>query len=163
MIKYFFRYIILFSNRIYAMDLLHGAHLFMLKIFLLSKKEQFEPLLVSVSMIPPLIPLKCKILTLDKLYRSKLASFMWDFDHGVLPNHLQKFFKYSSDGYGTRSSANANLAENISCEIKVGSLMLKFMGPKVLNSLKNLSFYNLIHTKKSFISKYKNYLLDSPN
>ena len=40
--------------------------------------------------------------------------------------------------------------------------MLKFMGPKVLNTLKNLSFYNRSHTKKSFISKYKNYLLDSP-
>ena len=90
---------------------------------------------------------------------------MWDFDHGVLPNHLQKIFKYTSDfhGYGTRSSVNANLAQNISCKTKIGSLMLKFMGPKVLNSLKNLSFYNLSHTKKSFISKYQNYLLDSPN
>ena len=105
-----------------------------------------------------------KILTLEKLYRSKLASFMWDFHHGLLPSHLQEFFKYSSEfhGYGTRSSTNANLAQNISCKTKVGSLMVKFTGPKVLNTLKNLSFCNLRRTKNSFISKYKNYLLDSP-
>ena len=46
-----------------------------------------------------------KILTLEKLYRSKLASFMWDFDHGLLTSHLQKLFKFLSEfhGYGTRS------------------------------------------------------------
>ena len=102
---------------------------------------------------------------MDKLYHSKLASLMWDFDHGAGPSHLQKLFKYSSEihSYGTRSSSNANLAQNIGCKTKVGSLMLKFMGPKVLNSLKKHNFYNLSHTKHSFISKYKNYLLESPS
>ena len=38
MIKFSFLYIILFFNRILAMDLLHGV-LFLLKIFLLSKRE----------------------------------------------------------------------------------------------------------------------------
>ena len=107
---------------------------------------------------------KFKILSLENLYRLKLASLMWDFDHSLLPSHLQKLFKYSSEihSYGTRSSENANLARNFSCNTQVGSLMLKFMGPKVLNSLKNLSFYHLCHTKHSFISKYKTYLLDNP-
>ena len=39
---------------------------------------------------------KLKTLTLEKLYRSKLASLMWEFDHVGLPNHLRIFFKYSS-------------------------------------------------------------------
>ena len=67
---------------------------------------------------------------------------MWDFDHSLLPSHLQKLFKYSSEihSYDTRSSANANLARNFSCNTQVRSLMLKFMGPKVINSMKNLSF-----------------------
>ena len=33
---------------------------------------------------------KFKILNLEKLYRLKLSSLMWDFDHGGLPNHLRK-------------------------------------------------------------------------
>ena len=72
---------------------------------------------------------------------------MWDFDHGALPSHLKKLFRYSSEihGYGTRSSSNAKLAKN-----KNRVIMLKFIGPKVLNSLKILEFYNLIRTKKTF-------------
>jgi len=48
---------------------------------------------------------KFKILSLENLYRLKLASLMWDFDHCLLPSHLQNFFKYSSEthSYGTRS------------------------------------------------------------
>ena len=107
---------------------------------------------------------KLKILTLEKLYRSKLASLMWEFDHAGLPNHLRNFFKYSSEvhSYTTRSSFNANLAQNIGFKTKVGSLMLSCTGPKVLNSLKTLSFYNDSYTKHSFLAKYKNYLLDLP-
>ena len=107
---------------------------------------------------------KFKILSVENLFRLKIASLMWDFDHKLLPNHFQKiFFKYSSEthSYGTRSSANANLAQNVLYNTQIGSLMLKYTGPKVLNTLKSLSFYNSCYTKKSFLSKYKTYLLEN--
>ena len=105
-----------------------------------------------------------KILNLEKLYRLKLASLMWDFDHGGLPNHLRKLFKYSSDchSFNTRSASNANLAQNTGFKTNSGSLMLSYTGPKVLNSLKILPFYSNCYTKQSFLAKYKNYLLDLP-
>ena len=165
MIKYFFLYNILFFNQSHLCYGLvaWGSSIYAKNLFVIQKRAIRAIAGLSFNDSTSDSFKNFKILT--RLYRSKLASFMWDFDHGVLPSHLQKLFKYSSEshGYGTRSSANANLAQNISCKTKVGSLMLKFMGPKVLNTLKNLSFYNLSHTKKSFISKYKNYLLDSPS
>jgi len=105
-----------------------------------------------------------KILNLEKLYRLKLAFLMWDFDHGGLPNHLRKLFKYSSDchSFNTRSASNANLAQNTGFKTNSGSLMLSYTGPKVLNSLKILPFYSNCYTKQSFLAKYKNYLLDLP-
>ena len=98
------------------------------------------------------------------MYRLKLASLMWDFDHGGLPNHLRKLFKYSSEchSFNTRSASNANLAQNTGFKTNLGSLMLSYTGPKVLNSLKILPFYNNCYTKQSFLAKYKNYLLDLP-
>ena len=38
--------------------------------------------------------------------------------------------------------------------------MLSCTGPKVLNSLKLLPFYDTSHTKHSFLAKYNTYLLD---
>ena len=35
---------------------------------------------------------KFKILSVENLFRLKLASLMWDFDHKLLPNHFQKIF-----------------------------------------------------------------------
>ena len=37
---------------------------------------------------------KLKLLTLEKLYRSILASLMWEFDHAGLPNHLRNFLVF---------------------------------------------------------------------
>ena len=48
---------------------------------------------------------KFKILSVEILFRLKIASLMWDFDHKLLPNHFQEILlKYSSEthSYGTR-------------------------------------------------------------
>ena len=89
---------------------------------------------------------------------------MWDFDHGGLPNHLRKLFNYSSEVHSfnnnTRSVSKANLAQNAGFKTNIGSKMLSCTGPKVLNSLKLLPFYDSSHTKHSFLLKYNTYLLN---
>ena len=103
-----------------------------------------------------------KVLSLENLYQEKLASLMWDFDHGYLPTHLQKLFKFTSEihDYGTRSSTNENLALYANFKTSIGTQMLKIVGSKTLNMLKSLVFYRKCFTKKSFLKKYKDYLLN---
>ena len=100
------------------------------------------PFLDSVLVILQQILSKTQNSNFGKLYRSKLASLMWEFDHAGLPNHLQNFFKYSSKvhSYTTRSSFNADLTQNIGFKTKVGSLMLSFTGLFIMTVTLNTHF-----------------------
>ena len=132
MTNFYFPCTFIFSSHILAIDLFYGVPLFLLKIFLSVKRK---PFLAFAIIIPLQIPLrKLKILSF-KNYHSKLAELMWDFDHAGLPSHIHKFFKYSAEihRYVTRSSKNANLAQYTGWKTKIGSFMLRFIGPKVLN------------------------------
>ena len=103
-----------------------------------------------------------KLLKVAELFKSQLASIMWDQDHGLLPSCFDNIFHKISDihHYDTRSSAANKLSENVRIHTTThGESMLKFVGPKILNELKNHDFYNLSKTKKTFQAKYKNFLL----
>ena len=163
MIKFYFHYIFLFFSHILVMALqLGGSSTYTKNIFLIQKRaiRAISGLGYSDSTADSFK--KFKILTLEKLYQSKLAALMWDFDHSGLPNHLRKLFNYSSEvhSFNTRSVSKANLAQNTGFKTNIGSKMLSCTGPKVLNSLKLLPFYDTSHTKHSFLAKYNTYLLD---
>ena len=100
---------------------------------------------------------KFKILSLENLYRLKLASLIWDF-----PVTFKNFSNIHPKSIVTRSSANANLARNFSCNTQVGSLMLKFIGPKVINSLKIYLFIIFVTPNILLYQSKKTYLLDNP-
>ena len=103
-----------------------------------------------------------KLLKVEDLFQTQFASVMWDLDHGTLPTCFNNIFRHVSDihHYNTRSSAAQKLSENVRIHTKThGEHMLKFIGPKILNELKNHDFFNLSKTKKTFQAKYKQYLL----
>ena len=105
-----------------------------------------------------------KLLKVEDLFQFHLASVMWDLDRGVLPTCFDNIFRHVSDihNYHTRSSAANKLSENVRINAQThGESMLKFLGPKILNKLKNHDFFSSSKTKKTFQGKYKQYLLSS--
>ena len=105
-----------------------------------------------------------KILKVTDLFKTNFASVMWDHDHGALPACFGSTFKNISDihHYYTRASSAQKLSENVKiCTKTYGESMLKFIGPKILNELKNLDFYNSSKNKGTFQAKYKQFLLSS--
>ena len=83
---------------------------------------------------------------------------MWDFDHTLLPNSFEGSFTYAKNThkYGTRF-ANANkLCENKKFNSNTyGINSFTFVGPKVLNSLKDTHLYHESRTKHYFLKKLK--------
>ena len=101
---------------------------------------------------------KLGILKVKDLVNHKFASLMWDFDHNLLPNSFESFFNYAKNThkYGTRF-ANANkLCENKKFNTNTyGINSFTFVGPKVLNSLKDTQLYQESKSKLLFLKKYK--------
>ena len=105
-----------------------------------------------------------KILKVSDLFKTQFASVMWDHDHGALPACFGSTFKTISDihHHFTRASSAQKLSENVKiCTKTYGESMLKFIGPKILNELKNYEFYNSSKSKSTFQAKYKQFLLSS--
>ena len=105
-----------------------------------------------------------KILKVSDLFKTQFASVMWDQDHGALPACFGSTFKTISDihHHFTRASSAQKLSENVKiCTKTYGDSMLKFIGPKILNELKNYEFYNSSKSKSTFQAKYKQFLLSS--
>ena len=105
---------------------------------------------------------KLNILKLDEIFLSEYAALMYDQDHGTLPSCFSNYFKQVNDihSYETRMAFSNKLSENVKINtITYGKCMFKFKGPKVLNDLKELSFYRESKTKKYFRRKYKTYLI----
>ena len=105
-----------------------------------------------------------KVLKVEDLFQFLFTSVMWDLDRGNLPSCFNNIFRRVSDihHYNTRCSAAHKLLENVRINTKThGESMLKFIGPKILNELKNHDYFNFSKTKKSFQGKYKQYLLSS--
>ena len=104
-----------------------------------------------------------KILTVHQLYKYTCSSLMWDFDHGHLPKHISKFCIKTSNFHtiNTRAAASNKLVYSTKYIAKThthGVHMLKVLGPKIFNDMVEQG-YVYTHSKKYFLSQYKNYLL----
>ena len=63
--------------------------------------------------------------------------------------------------YETRNATAGKLSENIKVNTSThGLTMFKFWGPKFLNAIKDIPFYNDAKTLHYFRHKYKQYLID---
>ncbi len=104
------------------------------------------------------------ILKFDDIIRMQLSSIMWDYDHENLPKCFNAYFNKTSSihSYNTRFSSAGKLSENVSVNtITYGFSMLKFIGPKIFNTLKDISFYNESNSLSYFRNKYKSYILNT--
>ena len=103
------------------------------------------------------------ILKLGDLFKHQLACLMWGYDHNLLPSSLDDLFQSVRNihNYGTRMVTKEKLYEGQVIHTKThGENLLKFVGPKMLNKLKDYDFYYKCNTKKSLSLNYKKLLLD---
>ena len=104
-----------------------------------------------------------KILNFHDMINHQTACLMWDQDHDLLPVCFTQYFQKVSKihGYNTRMSHLGKLSENIRIRTDThGRKLLKFYGPRMLNYLKDQSFYSHSNTKNSFSRRYKEFLFD---
>ena len=96
-------------------------------------------------------------LRFNDLFRSQMASLMWDFDHGNLPEDLNSLFTTRSDIHtiNLRNAGNDRLYTATRRSTKYGFLSFSHQGSLLLNELKELDIYNNSTSKKTFSKKYK--------
>ena len=85
-----------------------------------------------------------KILNFSNTLKIKLATFMWEYDHGVLPLVFGNYFKRVGEihDHNTRSKSQNKLSQNTLVNTDLhGKKMLRFIGPRVFNSIVKLDFY----------------------
>ena len=107
---------------------------------------------------------KFKILKFEDLLKLNLSTLMWEFDNGLLPSNFSNKFKYVSEvhTYGTRAARQNKLSENISINTNFyGKTSLRYCGPKILNSIKNYSYYESCDKKETFRRLMKQMLFDT--
>ena len=89
---------------------------------------------------------------------------MSDYDHKELPKNFQNYFTYANEThrYPTSFSRMGKLCENKKFKTDTyGVDSFTYQGPKILNSIKSLEIYKEARTKKYFLSKYKQSILNS--
>ena len=94
-----------------------------------------------------------KILNFKNVLNLQLSLLMWDYDHGNLPEVFNEYFTKARDvhNYNTRFSTKNKLSENVLVKTDThGKKMLKFLGPRILNSILELDFYEISKTKVFF-------------
>ena len=104
------------------------------------------------------------ILKVEDIFKSQLASLMWDQDKGDLPKCFDTYFIRVNKlhSHGTRLAIANKLSVNIAVNTSThGQTMFKYLGPRIFNELKELHFYDITKTKKRFRRKYKTYLISS--
>ena len=102
------------------------------------------------------------ILRFDDIFKSQIASLMWDYDHDALPDELNSLFTRRSDFHSQnlRNARNQRLYTSTLRNTKYGSNSFSQVGSLLLNDLKDLNFYNDSTSKKVFMKKYKHSLID---
>ena len=95
------------------------------------------------------------VLKLTDLFKTKIMSLMWDFDHNILPISLNEFFSGSNDHqYETRTAESGMIQLNSNFRT-ANNKSFAFLGTKTLNEMKNNPIYNPILLKKTFTSNIK--------
>ena len=102
------------------------------------------------------------ILNVKDMLQHQLACLMYDYDNNSMPDCLSNLFKTVKDvhNHDTRMARNNKLTESFLPHTKThGDNLLKCLGPKMLNKIKDIDFYASAKCKKSFSVKYKKHLL----
>ena len=97
------------------------------------------------------------ILNVWDLFDHQISCFMFDFDHGNLPEVFNSYFIKVKDthSHNTRSAAQGKLSSKISANtFKHGNFMLQNKGVTTFNKIVELKFYNNCKTRKNFSSNY---------
>ena len=103
------------------------------------------------------------ILSVKDQIKAQLSSFMWDFDHNLLPTHLSKSFLRASNvhNYNTRTASRGYLYLKKVTTTSFGVKSFKTQGAKILNELIEKDYFKNSKTKKSFLNKLKLEILES--
>ena len=102
------------------------------------------------------------ILRFHELYKSQIASLMWDFDHGNLPDDLNPLFitRSSAHSRDLRNATNQRLYTSTRRNTKYGSDSISQVGSILLNEMKDLELFNTNNSKNTFMTKYKEHLIN---
>ena len=103
-----------------------------------------------------------KILRFHDLYKCQLASLMWDYDKGTLPESLNPLFKKRSDVHSLnlRNARNDRLYIASKRNTRFGINSFSHKGSLLLNELKDLEIYNRSVSKPCFLMKFKNSIFE---
>ena len=103
------------------------------------------------------------ILRFEDIFKSQMASLMWDYDHGNLPESLNTLFTRRSDVHSLnlRNTRNQRLYTATKKNTKFGSNSFSKIGSQLLNDLKDLNIYNESNSRNVFMMKYKKILINN--
>ena len=101
------------------------------------------------------------ILNIRDIFKHQIASFMYEYESGNLPTIFDSFFKRVNESYqyNARSASLSKLASSKTNKVKYGGSMLKSLGVKIFNDVKDISIYSKSKNKYDFSKKYKNHLI----
>jgi hypothetical protein len=104
-----------------------------------------------------------KILSFEDLYKTQIASFMWDFDHGCLPSSLSSLFTRRMDVHSLnlRNVSEGRLYTSNRFNNGFGKNSFSKIGSQFLNDLKDSGLYVFTDSKFVFMKKYKNSIFDT--
>ena len=104
---------------------------------------------------------KLKILKCKDQYLVSLASVMWDYDHETIPETLKTWFNKPHHSYPTRFAMLGKLTPPVSNSTKFGTYSFRNEGTKLLNELKDTELYLKSRSRKNFITKFKNEIINN--
>jgi hypothetical protein len=105
---------------------------------------------------------KLEILNISDLLKHQTASFMWDYDHGILPSSLSKLFT-RRDAIHNRNLRNANCGQLYTAKFyknRYGYNSFAHNGAILFNEIKGYPFYSSSSSKSLFLHKLKIELLN---
>ena len=97
-----------------------------------------------------------QILSIKDLYSTKIASLMWDFDHGLLPHSLSSLFtrRSSLHNINLRNASEDRLYTATRYNTNYGTKSFSLVGSKLFNQLKDSGLYSYDDSKLVYRSKF---------
>ena len=104
-----------------------------------------------------------KILSIDDLYKMQIASLMWDYDHGSLPQTLNKLFTRRSAVHtrNLRNALDGRLYTANRFNTAYGKKSFSQIGSQFLNNLKDSGLYIYTDSKFVFMKKFKTSIFET--
>ena len=93
------------------------------------------------------------VLKLTDLFKTKIISLMWDFDHNTLPNSLNELFVCANEHRYETRIVNSGM---MNPEFRMATnKSFAYLGTKMLNEMETNPLYNPFLAKKTFTEKVK--------